>query len=107
MPRQREGRNRNRRETTSKGRKVGYLIAIGGLALLVSLLTGVTQVQPGEIAVVRRFGRVLDERPGPGLYIGLPWGMEQVDRVAIDQVRRVTVGYVIKRDEDVEGTPTG
>jgi len=43
--------------------------------------------------VVRRFGRVLDERPGPGLYVGLPWGLEQVDRVAIDEVRWVTVGF--------------
>jgi membrane protease subunit HflK len=78
---------------------VRYFLLILLAALLLSLLTGVTQVQPGEIAVVRRFGRVLDERPGPGLYVGLPWGLEQVDRVAIDEVRRVTVGYA-KRDTD-------
>jgi modulator of FtsH protease HflK len=70
------------------------------------LLTGVTQVQPGERAVVRRAGRVLDEQPGPGLWFGLPWGIDQVDRVPIERVRRVEVGY--NPEEDETGlTPTG
>jgi membrane protease subunit HflK len=56
------------------------------------LLTGVVQVRPGELAVVRRFGRVIDT-PGPGLWVGLPWGFDRVDRVPVDQVRRVPVGY--------------
>jgi membrane protease subunit HflK len=73
------------------------------LGVLVSLLTAVTQVRPGERAVVRRFGRVLEHKPRPGLWIGLPWGMDQVDRVPVDVVRRVTVGY----DPGGEGTATG
>src|SRR5947209_5259761 len=55
------------------------------------LLTGVTTVRPGERAVVRRFGAVV-ATPGPGLWVGLPWGLERVDRVAVDLVRRVTLG---------------
>jgi membrane protease subunit HflK len=70
-----------------------YVIYAAVLLFLASLLTGVTQVRPGERAVVRRFGRVLDYKPGPGLWIGLPWGLDQVDRVAVDRFRRVTVGY--------------
>jgi membrane protease subunit HflK len=77
------------------------------LALAGYLLTGLTQVRPGERAVVRRFGRVLDEKPSPGLWIGLPWGMERVDRVPVDQVRRVEVGYQPDADEDVLTTPPG
>jgi membrane protease subunit HflK len=68
----------------------------GGLLLVMFagyLLTGVVQVRPGERAVVRRFGRVLEHKPEPGLWIGLPWGMDRVDRVAVDQVRSVVVGY--------------
>jgi membrane protease subunit HflK len=69
-------------------------------------LTGVTQVQPGERAVVRRFGRVLAEQPGPGLWFGLPWGIDVVDRVPIERVRRVEIGY--NPDEDDAGlTPLG
>jgi membrane protease subunit HflK len=68
----------------------------GGLLILAAagyLLTGVVQVRPGERAVVRRFGRVLGHKPEPGLWVGLPWGMDRVDRVAVDQVRSVVVGY--------------
>ncbi len=53
--------------------------------------SAVTQIQPGEKAVVRRFGRIVDT-PGPGLYLGLPWGMDRVDRVAVGRVRQVTLG---------------
>jgi membrane protease subunit HflK len=61
------------------------------------LLTGVASVRPGERAVVRRFGAVV-ATPGPGLWVGLPWGIEQVDRVPVDLVRRVTVGYEPEAD---------
>lgn len=78
------------------------------LALLLAgyLLTGVTQIRPGERAVVRRFGKVVDV-PRPGLYLGLPWGMDRVDRVPADLLRRVTVGYQPDRDDDSLTTPPG
>jgi membrane protease subunit HflK len=68
------------------------------------LLTGVTQVRPGERAVVRRFGRVV-ATPTPGLWVGLPWGVESVERVRVDWVRRVTVGYVSEADESDDAPP--
>ncbi len=77
------------------------------LALVGYLLTGVTEVRPGERAVVRRFGRVLEYQPEPGLWVGLPWGMDRVDRVAVDQVRRVEVGYQPDADEGSLTTPPG
>lgn len=73
-----------------------------GLVLLY-LLTGVVQVRPGQRAVVRRFGRVLAEKPEPGLCIGLPWGMDRVDIVDVAKVRQVGVGYT----EDETGLPSG
>jgi membrane protease subunit HflK len=82
----------------------------GLLLLLIILLasyvlTGVVQVRPGERAVVRRFGRVLPEAPGPGLWVGLPWGMDRVDRVVVDQVRQVVVGY--QEDSEDRVLPAG
>ncbi len=56
------------------------------------LLTGVYQVGPDERAVVRRFGQVV-ARPGPGLGIGLPWGVDRVDRIPVRTVRQLRVGY--------------
>jgi len=83
------------------------ILAVLVVLLGLYLLTGVTQVRSDERAVVRRFGRVLDYQPGPGLWIGLPWGMERVDRVRVDEVRRVEVGYQPDADEDGQTTLPG
>lgn len=82
------------------------LLAALGLVVLLSLATSVTQVQPGELAVVRRFGKILLEKPGPGLHIGLPWGMDRVDRIPVELVRTVMVGVSLAANED-ETVPQG
>ena len=74
-------------------RRTLFLLGLPAVLALGYAATGLYQVLPGEVAVVRRFGRVLPERPGPGLHLGLPWGMDRMDRVAVDQLRRVVVGY--------------
>jgi membrane protease subunit HflK len=76
-----------------------------GLFLTASLLTAVKPIKPGERAVVRRFGRVT-ATPEPGLWIGLPWGLDRIDLVSI-QVRRVAVGYEKEMDEEVDAVPRG
>jgi modulator of FtsH protease HflK len=81
-------------------RRLRYLPLV---ALALYLLTGVAQVRPEERAVVRRFGRVV-AHPGPGLWVGFPYGIDRLDRVPTATVRRVPVGY---RPELVEDTPTG
>ncbi len=89
-------------------RGVRYLLlAVVFILLAGYLLTGVTRVRPGERAVVRRFGRVLEQKPEPGLYVGLPWGMERVDRVPVDLVRHVEFGYRPNEDEPPSGVPNG
>ncbi|HCR95037.1 MAG TPA: FtsH protease activity modulator HflK [Oceanicaulis sp.] len=52
------------------------------------LVSGFYTVQPGETAVVRRFGAVV-ARTGPGLHYRWPAPVERVDVVASDQVRRI------------------
>lgn len=76
---------------------------LAAAALVGYFLTGVHQVRPGERAVVRRFGRVLDEKPAPGLWIGLPWGVDRVDQVPVQLFRRLEVGY-LPLAEDTRGT---
>jgi membrane protease subunit HflK len=83
-----------------------WLFILGGVGLACYLLTGVTFVKSGERAVVRRFGRVVDQA-GAGLHVGLPWGMDRVDRVPVDLVRRVRVGYDPEAEENEDGTPPG
>ena len=56
-------------------RRLRYVPLLG---LLAYLATGLAQVRPDERAVVRRFGQVV-ARPGPGLWVGLPWGVDRID----------------------------
>jgi membrane protease subunit HflK len=81
-------------------------LAVVGLVLAGWFVTGVTQVRPGERAVVRRFGKVIAVPP-PGLFIGLPWGMDRVDRVPADFVRRVKVGFDPDQTDDSSTAPPG
>jgi membrane protease subunit HflK len=76
------------------------------LLLAAYLLTGVAQVRPEERAVVRRFGQVI-ARPGPGLWVGLPWGIDRVDRVPVLTARQLNVGYDPEAWSDIPGTPAG
>lgn len=62
--------------------------AVAGLLLAIYIGSGFYTVQPGEAAVVRRFGQVT-EQAGPGLHFRWPSPIERVDVVAVDQVRRV------------------
>jgi modulator of FtsH protease HflK len=81
-------------------KRLRYLLL---LALVAYLLTGVAQIRPEERAVVRRFGKVV-AHPGPGLWVGFPYGIDRIDRVPTATVRRVPVGY---RQEASEQDPTG
>jgi membrane protease subunit HflK len=84
-------------------RSVRLLLILGVVGYL---LTGVTLVRPGERAVVRRFGRVLPDKPGPGLFVGLPWGLDRIERVAVDRLQTVEVGFVAD-DPDGLTVPVG
>jgi membrane protease subunit HflK len=76
------------------------------LLLAAYLLTGIYQIRADERAVVKRFGRIA-ARPGPGLWIGLPWGIDRVERVTVAKVQRVTVGYRVAGDEEGQAVPAG
>lgn len=83
--------------------RVRYLFIV---AVLAYWLTGLAQVRPEERAVVRRFGQVV-ARPQPGLWIGLPWGFDQVDRVPVRTVRQIKAGFNPETAFDAPGSPAG
>lgn len=74
--------------------------------LLGYLSTGIAQIRPEERAVVRRFGRVV-ARPGPGLWVGFPVGIDQIDRIGVLTVRQLDVGYNPEIPDDTATTPPG
>jgi membrane protease subunit HflK len=85
--------------------KSRILLALIALPVVCSLLTGLKPIKPGQRAVVRRFGQVV-ATPEPGLWIGLPWGVERIDLISV-QVCRVAVGYDKDAQEPEDTTPRG
>src|SRR5262245_23451977 len=70
------------------------------------LLTGVRQIQPGERAVVTRWGRIISA-PGPGLFVGFPYGIDRVERLAVEAVRRIQIGFHPDLEDEEQESPPG
>ncbi len=86
------------------GRRWRVFLPMAAIALVgLYLLSGFYTVQPGEVAVVRRFGNVVDGAVGPGLHYRLPWPIDRIDMVATDQLRRVETpaSLMITGDENL------
>lgn len=70
------------------------IVAAGLLVLLVAFatVTMVYTVQPEERAVVKRFGAVI-KTTDPGLHFKLPFGIDEVQRVATERVLKEEFGF--------------
>ena len=68
------------------------LFAVCAISIFAWSFTALFVVQPDELALVRRCGRLLPGVFEPGLHVGLPWGIDRVERVKPREVRRVLVG---------------
>jgi len=56
------------------------------------LLTGIYLVNTQQQAVVTRFGAVVEPRVLPGIHISLPWPIDRVTRLKVQQLQRLVVG---------------
>lgn len=63
------------------------------LALAVYCGSGFVQIGPGEVGLVRRFGKPLADDLSPGLHWCWPWPIERVDRIETDRVQSAPVGF--------------
>lgn len=73
-------------------RRLPRLVPIGPAVLaLIWLATGIYVVRPGQVGVVRTFGRETG-RTEPGLNYRFPCPVQQVDVVRTEHVRRIEVG---------------
>ena len=66
-------------------------IAVGLVAVL-WLGSGVYSVNPGQVGLVRTFGKET-ARTEPGLNYRFPWPFQQADVVSVEQIRRIEVGF--------------
>jgi membrane protease subunit HflK len=77
---------------TEGGLKLGKPKTAVTLAIIVSLAyfsTGFYTIQYNEKGLVRRFGKQIGEEISPGLHYRLPWPIDAVDRVAVDDIRKL------------------
>ncbi|MHC4482891.1 MAG: FtsH protease activity modulator HflK [Planctomycetota bacterium] len=61
-------------------------------AVVLWLLSGIYIVRPGEQGVVRRFGKAV-RVTGEGPHYRLPRPIEKVDKVKVEKVRRIEIGF--------------
>jgi membrane protease subunit HflK len=73
-----------------RSRILGVVLLAG--FLLLYILTGTYMVNPGEEAVVTRFGRVVQPRVSSGLRWHMPWPVEAAQTVNVSEVRREGIG---------------
>ena len=84
-------------------RRLVRYAALMAVVAIAAVGLGLVVVAPGESVVVRRFGRVLPDARGPGLHLGLPRGLDRLDRLRLEEVRRITVG--LAETSGAEGDP--
>jgi Cu+-exporting ATPase len=68
-------------------------VTVSFLLVISYAASGLVAIQPDEIGVVRRFGRLLPDDLTPGLHWRWPWPVESVDRIQPDRVRTVEIGF--------------
>jgi len=70
--------------------------------LAVYLLSGIYMIKSGEVAVVTRFGKVVNPRVTAGLHYRLPWPLERELVVNTSEIRRESVGLQTGEPEHPE-----
>jgi membrane protease subunit HflK len=89
------------------------LIIMPFVGLLLYFLSGIYVVNPGEEAVIRRFGKWTGERITEGIHYRLPWPVDTVDKVNIEEILSHTIGVPFEPHDlslcpsDVAETLTG
>lgn len=76
-----------------------------GALLLIYLLTGIYVVNPGEVAVVKLFGKVVQKRVSEGLHYRFPWPIEAVDVVNVSSIRREGIGIMLPEHKSIHSSP--
>ena len=89
--------------TGNSGFGIGLVV---GIAIVLWLLGGFYIVQQGERGVVLKFGKK-NEITGPGLHWRLPFPVERVEKVNVDQVSTVRIGRHGDKTASLVGADSG
>ena len=67
------------------------LILLPSFFVLLALLSSVYTIDPGEVGVVQRFGK-LSSYSNPGLHLKIPF-IDSLTKVNVEKVRRIEIGF--------------
>jgi membrane protease subunit HflK len=67
-------------------------ITLASVVLLAYISTGFYTIQWNERGIVRRFGQQIGEKIPPGFHYHLPWPIDSVDSVKVDDIRKLDTG---------------
>lgn len=83
------------------GGKIGGwgLGALAAIALFVWIASGIYVLEPAQAGVVTRFG-AHTKTTGPGLHWRMPWPIEHVERVDVEQVRTAKMNQQLTLTQD-------
>ncbi len=88
------GKGGGNQPASSNGGNINLpILPILAVILLIWLSTGFYMVDSGSKGVVQRFGKMTDDTTEPGPRWHLPYPIEKVTVVNMEQVRRLEVGY--------------
>jgi len=73
-----------------KGKAIWITIVV--IAILVYLGTGVYQVGPSEVALVKTFGKYT-YTAGPGIHLHLPYPFQSHVKVDVESLRKIDIGF--------------
>ena len=68
------------------------LVILPFVGLVLYFLSGIYVVNPGEEAVIRRFGRWTGERVSEGIHYRMPWPVDRVTKVNVAEIKKHTIG---------------
>jgi HflK protein len=75
---------------------------VAALLVVAFLSTMLFVVQPGEVGMVERFGKVVTSELPPGLHLKFPYPVDVARKVKLDRVRTIKLGF---RAVSLEGAP--
>ncbi len=78
-------------------------ITLAAVVLFTYIATGFYTIQWNEKGIVRRFGQKIGNEIMPGLHYRLPWPVDAVDRVAVDDIRKLETNafLILTGDENL------
>ncbi|MFQ5869865.1 MAG: SO_0444 family Cu/Zn efflux transporter, partial [Candidatus Zixiibacteriota bacterium] len=79
---------------------------VAALLVIAFFSTMFFTVQPGEVGMVERFGKVVTAELPPGLHLKFPYPIDVSRKVALDRVRTINLGFRAVRVDTAVGEVT-